>query len=518
MKKIIFFMFLCAITTFIYQARADAADVSCGSIASSAQAYLKDHKYAECIASLAALSSKNKEEAACADYYRSLTRYQQLKYLEESQNWDEYFSQGNTYRDEITGSAEKVIAATGTENPLRVRTQLLLWKFHKDQQDVFTDSSLGNLMTVTQQYAKAGSDAAPLKEAADALLAYGEKVKAKELYKAYVDKLISGETAPEKLTQIADGFWKEGNLDLAESVYDMYIEKSGKSNDAAQTLVPFLVGIAKKFSYSDDSANDPFYAEKIFQTIEERGGKEGFNEELMYLRGFNLEKMKEYQKAKDVYSDFVRLYPVAGSSDKVNYKLGMIHAYVLRDLPKAKEYFIELAQQEKTSAYAISSLYQLGLLSQWEGDTAKAGEYYNQLIEKAGNGFLQSKSQADARVKEMAEGKPIEFNLKTFLDTSLKPENPPFAPSKADIKISRYLPKVNQEVAVTASAYAGESGCTQVALSFLWSGDLGSAQAASEQGEFTTSFDSEGTKMISLTVGSSSGTVDRTLDFIDISQ
>ena len=175
-----------------------------------------------------------------------------------------------------------------------------------------------------------------------------------------------------------------------------------------------------------------------------------------------------------------------------------------------------MAQQEKASAYVISSVYQLGLIAQWQGDTAKAGDYYNQLIEKAGSGFLQIKALADARVKEIAEGKPIEYNLKTFLDASLKEENPPFAPGKADIKVSRYLQKMNQEVAVTAAAYAGESGCAQVALSFLWSGDTGSAQPPPEQSEFSTVFDCEGTKVINLIVVSPTGMVDRTLDFVDI--
>ena len=520
MKRIMTLILICGFAVSGERLAVSYAQESgpCAAIAASAQEYLKEHRYADFIASVASLIGKNKESAPCCDYYRALARYQQLKYLEETQNWDEYFSQGNTYRDEITSGAEKTIAATDTKDSLHVHAQLLLWKFHKDQQDVFVDGALTNLMTSAMQYAQAASDSTPLKETADALLAYGEKAKSKELYKVYVDKLISAETGPEKLAAVADGFWKEGNLDLAETVYDMYLEKSKAAGSATETVIPFLVGIAKNFAYKDETANDPFYAEKIFQAIEERGGKTSFNEELIYLRGFNLEKIKEYQKAKDIYADFIRLYPTAAACEKVNYKLGIIHTYVLRDMQKGKEYFEKLAQQENASAYVLSSLYQLGLIAQWQGDTTKAGDYYNQLIEKAGGGFLQLKALADARVKEIAEGKPIEYNLKTFLDASLKEENPAFAPSKADIKVSRYLQKINQEVTVTAAAYAGESGCAQVALNYLWSGDTGNAQPPPEQSEFSTVFDCEGTKVINLTVVSPTGMVDRTLDFVDINQ
>ena len=51
------------------------------------------------------------EEKDCsplAAYYTGAARYQQMKYLEETQNWDEYFSKGNDYRKEITDNLEKI--------------------------------------------------------------------------------------------------------------------------------------------------------------------------------------------------------------------------------------------------------------------------------------------------------------------------------------------------------------------------------------------------------------------------
>ena len=76
------------------------------------------------------------------DYRAALSRYQQLKYLEETKNWDEYFAKGNDYRDEIVTKAEKVSSTAALDDPLRIYSRLLLYSFHKDQQDTFTEDAL----------------------------------------------------------------------------------------------------------------------------------------------------------------------------------------------------------------------------------------------------------------------------------------------------------------------------------------------------------------------------------------
>lgn len=492
----------------------------------------KDNKYAEFVEFLKSLSAKKEALGPFTDYYIALSRYHQLKYLEKTQSWDEYFAKGNTYRDEITAFAKKALGETKVSDPLNLYSRLILWQFHKDQEDTFTDEAQLDLEQGAGEYAKEALDPAPIKKVADTLLAYKEKAKARELYKVYIDRLISANTKTEDLANIALGFYNEGNLDLAETVYDIYIDKI-KVTAAKETLLSDLINIARQFAYKDQGPKDQLYAEKIFKKVEEIGGKDIFSEELMYLRGFNLEKIKEYPQAQGIYLDLIKHYPESSHAEEAIFKIGIIQTYVWRDIEKGKSYFEGLAQRQTQGPRVVSSLYQLGLLNQWQGDFVKAKDYYNQLIRRLAHlttlsanpepvEGLESDSSGirtltDARLKEIEEQKPIEYNLKMFLDSSLKEEHPLFNPLKVDLKASLYRPAKDQEINIAAVAYTQESGCLQPQLTYLWSGELGEAQSLlPDQTNFSTKYKQPGTKVINLVVMSTTGMVDRTFDMVDI--
>lgn len=477
--------------------------------------YFKDNRYTDFIEFLKSLSQKNKISQPFTDYYIALSCYHQLKYLEDTQKWDEYFSQGNTYRDELTQGAKNAIDATTAKDALHLYAQLVLWQFHKDQQDVFSAEALTDLTNSVLEYSKAGGDIRPIKEIADKLLSLGEKGKSRELYKIYAQRLIASDIKDDALRAIALGFYKEGNLDLAESIYDVYIDRITKSGP--QKSIALLIDIAESFAYKDKGANDMLYAEKIFKKIEELGGKEAFNQELMYLRAFNLEKVKEFVRAKDVYSDLILMFPEANQTDEAIFKVGIIYTYILRDIRQGKSYFEKLIQRkEALSPWGISGLYQLGLLSQWENDYPRAKDYYNKLISGAGDTYQEGLTLARERLKEIEQVKPIEYNLRTFLDASLKEEYSMLDMTKLDLKPNPYKAKKEEAVDISTTTYASPSGCMQIELQYLWSGDLGSKKPSLDQAAFKTTYTDTGTKVINLVVVSPTGIIDRSLDLVDI--
>ena len=461
--------------------------------------------------SACAKDAKELEES----YRFALERYQQLKYLEETKNWDEYFAKGNDYRKEIVAGAEKVSAEAAENDPLRIYSRLLLYSFHKDQQDTFTEDALSNLMSAALDYNKLNKDTAPIKEVADKLLAYDEKSKAKELYKIYAKGLVSSDIKDEALKEIANGFYKNGNLELAENIYDIYIERANRKSPKDK-LIPELKGLALAFAYKDSGSKDMLYAESIFRRIEAEGGVEAFDEELIYLRGFNLEKNKEYRQAKVVYLLLLQKYPDSKYADELAYKIGIISTYVLRDLKVGREYFDKLADKESKIPYSLSSLYQLGLLKQWEGDFVTAKGYYKKLIEKSEGVSTDTLEMAQARLKEIEENVAMEHNLKTFMDVSLKETSENFDMSKAELKSNIYLPKTDEETSVKSSVYLASSGCFNVELQYLWSGSLGDAKPNTQQSEFKTLYKNQGTKMINLVLVSPSGITDYTFDLVDV--
>ena len=492
--------------------------------------YFKEHKYNEAVAYLKSLFSRKKTLEPMLNYYIGFTRYAQLRYLQETQGWDEYFNQGNNYRDEITWSLQKTIDASASNDALGVYARLTLWEFHKGQNDASSDAALSDLMNFVLSYAKEAKNLSAIKAAAAELLTGGEKAKSSQLYKIYVDKIATLEMKDADLKTAALGFYHEGNLDLAEGIYDVYIDRV-KATLSKEKLIPILTEIAKIFIYKDQGLNDALYAEKIFQRMEEIGTKNAFDQELIYLRALNLEKTREYQKAKDFYLDLVQRYPQGSYADKAYFKLGIIYTYILRDPKTGRGYFEKLVlpsspgltvsvteptQEKAFGPVAISSLYQLGLLSQWQGDLTAAKEYYNKLLEKAKDSFPETASLTRERLKEIEQSRPIEYNLKTFLDASLKEEYAHLDMSKINLKPHPYGAKKKEIINIDSAVYTAESGCLEVGLQYLWSGHLGLIQSPPNDSTFNTTYSEAGPKEINLVVVSPAGIIERSIDLVDL--
>ena len=490
---------------------------------------VKEHKYSEFIEILREEEKKNKAVSQFVPYYTALSRYLQLKYLEEKQSWDEYFSKGNDYREEIMVGAEKTAQMFPAKTATALYARLLLWQFHRDQQDAFHEEALNALMQNIQEYIKNSDDPQPLKDIADAFLAYGEKTKANEVYKLYVDKFIAKGGTEKEIREIADGFYKEGNIDLSQILYDVYAERAIKNTDGnKEQTVEEITGIARLFFCKNDCL--PF-TEKLFDRIEKEYGKDSLNEQIVYERAFNLCRSRDFQKAKDIYLDLLKRFPETTHADEANFKLGMIYTYVLRDAKTGKFFFENQVKKDRAvseqrvqdtagvqriSPMTIASLYQLGLLSQWEGKNEKAKEYYTELISAAGLNFQDRVAMAKARLNEIEENKPLEYNLKTFMDLSLKEEDQAFDMSKADLHSSPCRTVKDKETSVSAVSVVPQSGCMQVEVQYLWSGDLGSAQPPAEAANFSTVYSQTGTTEINVVVVSSSGFIDRSFDLIDV--
>ena len=477
--------------------------------------YFKDNKYADFVELLRGLHPANKSIVPSLDYYIALSRYSQLKYLEETKGWDEYFAKGNEYRDDISNSSQRAIKAAGLTEPVGVYARLLLYQFHKDQQDAFVEGALTDLMVSAATYAQSGGDIKTIKDIADKLSAYGESGKARELYKIYAQKISNSQIQDTGLKDIGANFYKEGNLELAENIYDIYIGRISAALPAEE-LTKELIGLARNFVYKDNAPCDPAYAEKLFKKIEEIAGKGAFNEELMYLRGFNLEKSKAYSQAKDIYVDFIARFLRSSHRDELIYKTGLIYTYILRDSGKGRDYFKQLNQKLSFLTYDLASLYQLGLLSQWGGSLSEAKGYYDRLLQKIGDTDPDRLALTQERVKEIIQGQPLEYNVKIGLDTALKEEYSSLDMSKLSLKSSYYQPEKGKELSLSSVTSLGPSGCLQVELQYLWSGDLAGAKPPVTQPVFQTSYKSAGTKLIVLVLVSPEGITERSVDLIDV--
>jgi len=521
LKNLRFIVFILSVFIWVPVFSQPAAENSaprtscCENIEEQRSNYFKENRYNEFVDFLSNSKEESNFPVGCASYYKALSRYAQLKYLEEKQSWDDYFANGNTYRDQILENAKRAVTETDTSSCLRPKSRLLLWQFYHDQQNTFGQQGLEDLIADVSAYAKVVDDPGLIKDIADKLMAYDEKVGARTIYKLYVNKLVSGKMSDSQLKTVGATFYKEGNLELSEIVYDIYIDKI-TNNLTVDKLIPELFEVASLFVYKQKGLYDMSYAEKIYAKIAGLGQANSFNQEAIYLRAFNLEKLKDYKMAGELYLQLIQLYPDTRHFDEAVYKIAMIKAYVSADIQKAREYFTKLFAKTTFSPQVISSFYQLGLLAQWEGDLVKAKDYYDLLLKNAGNSYAATVALTKDRLKEIDENKQIGYNLKTFLDSTLRNNNTLIEMGRSELKVSSFILDKEQKVTVSAFVNLPESGCNQVQVQYLWSGNLGGANPKITDASFESSYLDTGTKEVNVVVISPAGITDCSFTMMDV--
>lgn len=504
---------LTALSKAIVEEKDEAGLIS--SFSALSELYFKENKYNELIDLLKSLIKQKAPLEATADYYMALCRYEQLKYLESTQDWNLYFANADTYRQEIKSLIHKSLASLNPCDKLKILSELLLWKFNKEQDNAQAESDLVTLENSVFEYANCSKDISLIKYSADEMLSFGEKAKAKKIYKLYTEKLISQDSKEEELAKIAQDAFSEGNLDLSEQAYNIYIDKLLKSDDKNKQA-QLLAQVAQKFAYNDLGLHDEAFAEEIFAKIDALNIKDGLGEESLYLRAFNLEKYKDLKKAKEIYEQLILQYPLSLRVDEALFKSGIISAYVLGDLNSAKSNFNKLIEKEKTSVHTISAFYQLALINQWEEKLDESTTLYNKLIEKAGQAYSDLVANAKVRLAEIKESKSIDFKLKVFLDASLKPKEENLGEGSCSIKITPYNAKIKSDVTISATPSLGPTGCMSVELEYFWSGDLGTSSIENNQQSFVTQYPQAGTKVVNIVLMSPNGMIAKEIGFVDV--
>jgi TolA-binding protein len=479
--------------------------------------YLRENDYNGLVGYIESLSRKKKDALPQFDYYIALTRYQQLRFLEERQLWDEYFSRGNEYREAIVEKAVRAREGAQQAGSVRLKAQALLWQFHHFQQDAFLEEALAALMREVDAYATSSADAALLKDVADMLNEADERSRAKQVYDAYIRGLASGGlTEPEYLTT-AERFYADGNLALAQSMYAMYREKvRSRSQEDPAGAAQALIDVAVRFAYKPDAASDPAYAEEVFAEAAALKPVESWDEQVFYTRAYNLEKAKDFAGARKLYVAYLAAYPQAPAAPVARYKSGLIAAFVLGDMAAAAADFKALSEQERPAhPFAAASLYQMGVLEQWQGNVKSAQALYTKAV-SLGTADPDTMALALARLDEIKRGEPLNDNLKTYLDITFGPDRIMYTMQKASLTAEPAAVSLNERLQARSQAMIGSTGCFAVGLEYLWAGTLGEVLPQPQEESFTTSYANPGVKDIKLVVVSPTGIVDKAFDIVDV--
>ena len=454
--------------------------------------------------------------SSAAGYYLALCRYHQLRHLEEAQDWQEYFDKGADYREELFRQTRD-IALNCPNSPFAIRAQTINWLEHKARNDGEREDSLNKVISLINGYVKQAQvdDIEVIKEAADILSREKETAFSKAAYNLYVNRMIAKEVSIDKLRHSAQEAYNQGNLELSEAIYERYLQLVAgffsKDKFAAELTV-----LANEFAAGGSGKNsDPQYAEKIFSALEDSSGAEYFSQELQYLRAYNLERMKEYSECVKEYEELASRFSSGGYTDRALFKLGLVYTYILGQKEKGLASWQKVIERDSSLNYVLESLYHKSLISQYEGksDQAKAG--YEKIVQLIADktDFKGLGERVSLRQKEISEVKEIEYNLKMFLDSSLKEE----ALHQSPLELLVRPPKVEvqEEVKFSSQQPVLQTGCIAPELTYLWSGDLGESVLVPVEPEFVSRYQYPGVKAVNLVVLSPAGVVGSALEMVE---
>jgi hypothetical protein len=88
--------------------------------------------------------------------------------------------------------------------------------------------------------------------------------------------------------------------------------------------------------------------------------------------------------------------------------------------------------------------------------------------------------------------------------------------NKTELKLTSYILQKNQNNAVSSLVNMPQSGCNQVELQYLWSGDLGGANPGVGMSNFEGAYADPGTKEINMVIISPAGAIDRSFTMVDV--
>ncbi|MFH1622865.1 MAG: tetratricopeptide repeat protein [Candidatus Omnitrophota bacterium] len=480
--------------------------------------YKEDNKLDEFYVFLEDLEKDKSSQVASAILYcKALVKFSQLQYLEENKLWEEFFANKGLYLSEINSNLEQAKKLSVSDNKLSLKIKFLEWQLNKEDNNVAINI-LEDLFNLAQGYSGDEDGVAIIKDIADTLAETEQSTYAKKLYNVYVSKVSESDIGQEELKKLAEEFLVDEKYNLSISLYDAYVDKLMSNQKDKNIVMKEMFDIAEKFANSGwQEGLDPFYAEKIYEKIENTYKKDAFSAMAQYKRAYNLERLKEYDSCVKEYLKLVNNFLDYKDKDRIYFRLGVINAYILNDTDKARGYLLKVANDYANSIDYLNSLYHLGLLSQAQNDPEKAIKYYLSILEATKDFKVKPDiaNLAESRVDEIVEEKDVEYNLRVFLETVLKidAENK-FIHLELYAKAAKdYL---DENIKFQTNSYFLETGCLQQDFTYLWSGQLGSNQNPFNELEFDTSYEELGTKVINVVLVDPSGPVDGTIEIADI--
>ncbi len=473
--------------------------------------YVGDGKFDELMVYLTSLLKKGFERLPDVYFYRAYARQAQLDSWKKAKNWEGVYDKGPGLKaamEKDLAQAEKFVQG---RPDMALRIAFLRWTVASQDDPEAAPGLFDDVVNKAKSAAAQPDTMVLIKEMADSLSSYEDKNLSRRLYEVYASALKASGPEPEQLKKAGQDFVQQKNIYLAKTLFEGYLEQFTGDPDI---LARETVLIADKFAHRGrQEALDPVYAEGLYQKAFDLAGQKAFLAPSQYNRAFNLERMKDFEAAMKEYGKILSDYPDFSDQAEVEFRIAVLRAYAVRDIHGAVASFEHIKTTYPSGRLALSSLYQLGLLSQWESQNDAAKAYYEALMTSAqSQGADMEKDElvllSRERLQEIEEKKPMKYALRLFFEGVFGASGDAKAsgmPLSVDVTGRPAKAAVNDDVVFTVTTSNPVTGCMMPAYSYEWSGETGAAANIPNSATLTTSYGIQGIKVTHVAVVGNNG-------------
>ncbi|MDD5019995.1 MAG: hypothetical protein PHH75_05250 [Candidatus Omnitrophica bacterium] len=462
--------------------------------------YVGDGKFDELTVYLTSLLKKGFERLPDVYFYRAYGRQVQLDSWKKTKNWEGVYDKGpemKTAMEKDLAQAEKFVQG---RPDMALRIAILRWTVASQDDPEAASGLFDDVVNKARSAATQPDTMALIKKMADALSTYEDKNLARRLYEVYASALKASGPKPEQLKKAGQDFAQQKNIYLAKTLFEGYLEQFAGD---PEVLAKETVLVADKFAHQGyEEALDPVYAESLYQKAFDLAGQKAFTSSSQYSRAFNLERMKEYIPAFEAYGRFLEAYPQESRRREVEFRRGVLAAYAKKDTASALEIFLRLKDESVLDRNGLSSLYQLGLLNQWQENKEAAKGFYGVLLDSVTQGGLDPQKDglavlARERLAEIEENKEMKYGLRLFLEGIFRA---PASPAGVDLTARPAVAAAFKSVSLIVTTSNPQTGCMTPQLAYEWSGEMGSLQNIPNVAELTTDYALPGIRVVHVAV------------------
>ncbi|MFH1094267.1 MAG: hypothetical protein V1739_09000 [Candidatus Omnitrophota bacterium] len=419
------------------------------------------------------------------EYYSVLAKSKYLDYLEQKEDWENYYSHVDLFNAEIIKSARDFVA----KHPASLETieiQYMAWKaITRDEETASAEETFSKLIDLVITYTEKSGDTAVFREIASRMSDAGRVRQLNKLFDSYKEFLSTnaGSDSIERLGGIAEEYLQKERIETAIVIYEHYIDLVLRQYPQAKAQL-VLNELADKFRHHGFSpAKDADFAEKIYKLITQKFGQDALREEDLFGRGYNLESLNIYDRAQEEYKYFVKKFPESVYLPEVYTRIAVINLYSLGRFGIALQFFQKVSDDFPDSAYAEFCAYKAAILLQWKSEDEQASRLYSMLV--ASGGLFSE--PAKNRLNEIKNKDKMDEEVRNVLEHLSGSEE-----SSAIMMTLKSMPQrsfVGEQVIWSGTAQDFSSGTVQPFFVYEWFGDTGINEDPGNTAEFSTGYD-----------------------------